>query len=43
MVCMFNKYFELPSNNNPGESLAVSNIVEYKTIYKIICIIYKLQ
>ena len=42
---MLNKYFELASNNNTGESLAVPNIVEYKNIYRIISrpTIYKIR
>ena len=40
MAGMVNQYFELASNSNTGESLAVPNIVEYKNIYRIISIIY---
>ena len=33
---MFIKYFELASDNSTGELLAIPNIVEHKTIYRII-------
>ena len=43
MAGMVNQYFELASNSNTGESLAVPNIVEYKNLYRIISIIYRIR